>query len=78
MASFFNIRKLTQFIVAGFLAQGTLFLHLQAMELQSKCQRIKTLEHVTAHGLESALEKGLQIVLCLHYHSVIYHRVVFL
>ena len=40
------------------------------MEIQSKCQRIKTWEHVTVHGLESALEKGLQIVACLHYHIV--------
>ena len=66
MARFFNFRKLTQFIAAGILAQGTLFLQLQAMvEIQSKCQRIKTLEHITVHGLESALEKGLQIVTCL-------------
>ena len=72
MARFFNFRKLTQFIVAGILAQGTLFLQLQAMvEIQSKCQRIKTLEHITVHGLESALEKGLQIVACLRYHNVI-------
>ena len=71
MASFSNFRKLTQFIVAGILAQGTL-LQLQAMvEIQSKCQRIKTLEHITVHGLESALDKGFQIVACLRYHNVI-------
>ena len=72
MARFFNFRKLTQFIVAGILAQGTLFVQLQAMvEIQSKCQRIKTLERIIVHGLESALEKGFQIVACLRYHNVI-------
>ena len=41
------------------------------VEIQSKCQRIKTLEHITVHGLESALDKGFQIVACLRYHNVI-------
>ena len=43
---------------------------LLAMEL-GRTQRLKTLEHVSVHGLEEALEKGFTIAACLHYHDFI-------